>query len=61
MRGAEAPVVDAPEVDAAEIRTVTVPADGPRARADRVVADLTGLSRSYVQRLISEGRPRPGP
>ncbi len=36
--------------------TVTVP-PGPRgARADRVVADAVGLSRSYVQRLIGEGR-----
>jgi len=36
--------------------TVTVPAsDSPR-RADRVVADAVGLSRSYVQRLIEEGR-----
>ncbi|MEX2547333.1 MAG: RluA family pseudouridine synthase [Chloroflexota bacterium] len=36
--------------------TVIVPAaDSPR-RADRVVADVLGLSRSYVQRLIGEGR-----
>jgi 23S rRNA pseudouridine1911/1915/1917 synthase len=36
--------------------TVTVPAgEGPR-RADRVVADASGLSRSHVQRLIGEGR-----
>jgi 23S rRNA pseudouridine1911/1915/1917 synthase len=36
--------------------TVTVPpSDAPR-RADRVVADAVGLSRSYVQRLIEEGR-----
>ncbi len=36
--------------------TVTVP-DGPETRrADRVVADAIGLSRSYVQRLIGEGR-----
>ena len=35
---------------------VTVPAsDAPR-RADRVVADAVGLSRTYVQRLIEEGR-----
>ena len=37
------------------IRDMTVPEGGPRARADRVVADLTGLSRSYVQKLISNG------
>ena len=36
--------------------TVTVPtSDRPR-RADRVVADAVGLSRTYVQRLIEEGR-----
>ena len=35
---------------------VTVPAsDSPR-RADRVVADAVGLSRSYVQKLIEDGR-----
>jgi 23S rRNA pseudouridine1911/1915/1917 synthase len=40
----------------AERVTVTVPAsDSPR-RADRVVADAVGLSRSYIQRLIEEGR-----
>jgi len=35
--------------------TVSVPAGAGR-RADRVVADASGLSRSYVQRLIEEGR-----
>jgi 23S rRNA pseudouridine1911/1915/1917 synthase len=35
--------------------TVSVPA-GATLRADRVVADAMGLSRSYVQRLIEEGR-----
>ncbi|HYN70088.1 MAG TPA: RluA family pseudouridine synthase, partial [Candidatus Eisenbacteria bacterium] len=55
MSKAEAPVVDARVVDALDVRTVTVPGDARRARADRVVADLTGLSRSYVQRLISQG------
>jgi 23S rRNA pseudouridine1911/1915/1917 synthase len=36
--------------------SVTVPAaDGTR-RADRVVADAAGLSRSFVQRLIEDGR-----
>ncbi|HUR16295.1 MAG TPA: RluA family pseudouridine synthase [Candidatus Limnocylindrales bacterium] len=39
-----------------ETFTLTVPlSDKPR-RADRVVADASGLSRSYVQRLIEEGR-----
>lgn len=31
-------------------------ADGLRGRVDRYVADATGLSRSYVQKLISDGR-----
>ncbi len=44
----EAPVV-------AGIRTVRVP-DGPSGRIDRFVADATGLSRSHVQKLISDGR-----
>ena len=38
-----------------EHMTVSVPA-GAALRADRVVADAVGLSRSYVQRLIEEGR-----
>ncbi len=36
--------------------TVTVPPAQSPLRADRVVADAVGLSRSYVQRLIGEGR-----
>ncbi|MDP8905416.1 MAG: RluA family pseudouridine synthase [Chloroflexota bacterium] len=36
--------------------TVTVPAGAAGRRADRVVADASGLSRSFVQRLIEEGR-----
>ena len=36
-------------------RTLRVP-DGKASRVDRVVADATGLSRSYVQKLISDGR-----
>ncbi len=36
-------------------RTVRVP-DGKPGRVDRVVADATGLSRSHVQKLISDGR-----
>ena len=39
----------------AGVRTVHVP-DGPPGRVDRFVADATGLSRSYVQKLISDGR-----
>ncbi|MEX1172831.1 MAG: RluA family pseudouridine synthase [Chloroflexota bacterium] len=39
----------------AGIRSVRVP-DGPPTRVDRVVADATGLSRSHVQKLISDGR-----
>ena len=41
---------------ATEIRTVTVPPEARRGRADRFAADLTGLSRSHVQKLIGEGR-----
>jgi 23S rRNA pseudouridine1911/1915/1917 synthase len=36
--------------------TVTVPRGEGSRRADRVVADASGLSRSYVQRLIADGR-----
>ena len=35
---------------------VPVPDTAAGTRADRFVADASGLSRSYVQRLISEGR-----
>jgi len=37
------------------VRLLRVP-DGPGGRVDRYVADATGLSRSYVQKLISDGR-----
>lgn len=37
------------------VRLLRVP-DGPIGRVDRYVADATGLSRSYVQKLISDGR-----
>ncbi|MEP6640183.1 MAG: hypothetical protein ABJC39_12610, partial [Chloroflexota bacterium] len=37
------------------VRLLRVP-DGPSGRVDRYVADATGLSRSYVQKLISDGR-----
>ncbi len=35
--------------------TITVP-EAAEGRVDRLVADLSGLSRSYVQKLIFEGR-----
>jgi 23S rRNA pseudouridine1911/1915/1917 synthase len=38
-----------------DVRTVVVPPGG-HGRADRFAADLTGLSRSFVQRLITAGR-----
>jgi 23S rRNA pseudouridine1911/1915/1917 synthase len=37
------------------VRTLRVP-DGAGGRVDRYVADATGMSRSYVQKLISDGR-----
>lgn len=40
---------------AAGARTVTIP-EGRPGRVDRFVADATGLSRSHVQKLISDGR-----
>jgi 23S rRNA pseudouridine1911/1915/1917 synthase len=41
---------------AADVRTLRVPDGAAAERVDRFVADMTGLSRSYVQKLISEGR-----
>jgi len=38
------------------LRRLTVPRDARPGRADRWAADLSGLSRSHVQRLISDGR-----
>ena len=40
---------------AAGVRTLRVP-EGPTGRIDRFVADATGLSRSHVQKLITDGR-----
>jgi 23S rRNA pseudouridine1911/1915/1917 synthase len=40
---------------AAGVRKVRVP-EGTTGRIDRFVADATGLSRSHVQKLISDGR-----
>jgi 23S rRNA pseudouridine1911/1915/1917 synthase len=37
------------------VRLLRVP-DGPGGRVDRYVADATGLSRSFIQKLISDGR-----
>ena len=39
-----------------EIRTVTVPPEARPGRADRFAADLPGLTRSHVQKLIGQGR-----
>ena len=39
-----------------EARRMVIPADARPARADRWATDLSGLSRSHVQRLIGEGR-----
>ena len=43
------------EPTVAGVRTLHVP-DGVRGRVDRFVADSTGLSRSYIQKLITDGR-----
>ncbi|HKG56338.1 MAG TPA: RluA family pseudouridine synthase [Candidatus Limnocylindrales bacterium] len=40
---------------AADVRDLRVPEGAAPQRADRFVADATGLSRSYVQKLISAG------
>jgi 23S rRNA pseudouridine1911/1915/1917 synthase len=45
-----------PSRPAAEVRVLTVPDGRADRRVDRFVADATGLSRSYVQRLIAAGR-----
>jgi 23S rRNA pseudouridine1911/1915/1917 synthase len=45
----------ADEPEASE-RVFVVPDDAGRQRVDRFVADVSGLSRSYVQKLIGEGR-----
>jgi len=37
-----------------------IPPEAARQRADRFVADRSGLSRSFVQRLISVGSPHDG-
>ncbi len=38
-----------------EVRFVTVPPAGAEVRVDRILTDLTGLSRSYLQKLIAGG------
>jgi 23S rRNA pseudouridine1911/1915/1917 synthase len=50
------PVVTMPAPRRPGSRLLQVPAGSSRGRADRWTADLSGLSRSHVQRLISEGR-----
>ncbi len=42
--------------DAGTVHRRLIPAGSAPARADRWATDLSGLSRSHVQRLISEGR-----
>ncbi len=49
------PVTD-PSSPAADVRTLTVPDGAAVQRVDKWVADATGLSRSYVQKLITDGR-----
>ena len=38
------------------VRELQVPGEARPQRVDRFVADMTGLSRSHVQKLISAGR-----
>ena len=38
------------------VHLLTVPSDAGATRVDRYVADRTGLSRSHVQKLITDGR-----
>ncbi len=45
-----------PDGPPAGLRTFVVPDGSGHQRVDRFVADMAGLSRSYVQRLISDGR-----
>lgn len=45
-----------PEPQSPGPRVITVPAGTEHGRVDRFVADATGLTRSYVQRLIADGR-----
>jgi 23S rRNA pseudouridine1911/1915/1917 synthase len=40
---------------ATDVRTLVVPDGAGTQRVDRFVADVTGLSRSYIQKLISAG------
>jgi 23S rRNA pseudouridine1911/1915/1917 synthase len=44
------------DASAASDRVFVVPDDAGRHRVDRFVADVSGLSRSFVQKLIAEGR-----
>ncbi|HEY8869800.1 MAG TPA: RluA family pseudouridine synthase [Candidatus Limnocylindrales bacterium] len=46
-------MVDESAID--RVSVVTVPPDARPGRVDRFLADVTGLSRSYVQKLISAG------
>ncbi len=55
LEGAVAPEVPPPSI-APGPRRLQVPEGEVVRRVDRFVADRTGLSRSYVQKLISEGR-----
>ena len=43
-----------------DVRLVVVPAGDSPGRADRFAADLTGLSRSFVQRLMADGHVTAG-
>ena len=53
VAGTEAGAAD--QAAGGEVRPLTVPSMAGTARVDRIVADLTGISRSYVQKLMSAG------
>lgn len=44
-----------PDAPTNEVHLIVAPEAGGMRRVDRLVADVSGLSRSYVQKLITEG------
>ncbi len=52
----DATAIDPSATGAPTVKRMLIPSTAGRGRADRWAADLSGMSRSHVQRLISEGR-----